>query len=111
MSDDDEFRTAYPALTKELESGTVKSGINGARAMSEKTETPSTERFLPNVVDYIRRCDTMDQAVEIINYMLKRGEINTKQAREFKSQLKAQGIRSFGTKKETDHYLHFGTSE
>ena len=111
MSDDDEFRTAYPALSKELKSGTARVEINGVRTMSEKTDTASTERFLPDVVDYIRRCDTMDQAVEIINYMLKRGEINTKKAREFKSQLKAQGLRSFGTKKETDHYLHFGTSE
>ncbi|MCK4740090.1 MAG: DUF2095 family protein [Candidatus Thorarchaeota archaeon] len=111
MPNDDEFRTAYPALNKELESGTAKVEIDGVRAMSEKTETPSAERFLPDVADYIRRCDTMDQAVEIINYMLKRGEINTKEARKFKSQLKAQGLRSFGTKKETDHYLHFGTSE
>ena len=111
MPDDDKFRTAYPALNKELESGTAKVGIDGVRTMSEKTDTPSTERFLPDVVDYIRRCDTMDQAVEIINYVLKRGEINTKQAREFKSQLKAQGLRSFGTKKETDHYLHHGVSE
>lgn len=111
MPNDDEFRANYPTLSKELESGTVKAKINGVRTMTEKTETPSAERFLPNVVDYIRRCDTMDQAVEIINYMLKRGEINTKEAREFKSQLKAQGLRSFGTKKETDHYLHFGTSE
>jgi hypothetical protein len=53
----------------------------------------------------------MDQAVEIINYMQKRGEINTKEAKEFKSQLKANGLRSFGTKKETDHYLHYGTTE
>jgi len=111
MPNDDEFRTAYPSLNKELESGTAKVRISGVCTMSEKTDTPSTERFLPHVVDYIRRCDTMDQAVEIINYMLKRGEINTKEAREFKSQLKAQGLRSFGTKKETDHYLHFGLSE
>jgi len=111
MPNDDEFRTDYLALNKELESGTAKVRINGVRTMSEKTDTPSTERFLPDVVDYIRRCDTMDQAVEIINYMLKRGEINTKEAREFKSQLKAQGLRSFGTKKETDHYLHHGLSE
>ncbi len=111
MSDDDEFRTAYPALSKELESGTTKVSINGVRTMSEKTDTASTERFLPDVVDYIRRCDTMDQAVEIINYMQKRGEINTKEAKEFKSQLKTNGLRSFGTKKETDHYLHYGTTE
>lgn len=111
MPDDDKFRTAYPALNKELESGTAKVGIDGVRTMSEKTETTSTERFLPDVVDYIRRCDTTDQAVEIINYMLKRGEINKKEARKFKSQLKANGLRSFGTKKETDHYLHYGLSE
>jgi len=111
MPNDDEFRTTYPALNKEIESGTAKVGISGVHTMSEKTDTTSTERFLPDVVDYIRRCDTMDQAVEIINYMLKQGEINAKQSRKFKSQLKAQGLRSFGSKKETDHYLHYGVTE
>jgi hypothetical protein len=111
MSEDGEFREAFPALSKELEEkSTKKYKIDGVRTMSEETESTKGEKvsFEPDVVDYIRRCDTMSQAMEIIEFLLKQSEITTAQAREIKSQLKADGLRSFGSKKEKDHYLHHG---
>ncbi|MHA1934246.1 MAG: DUF2095 family protein [Candidatus Thorarchaeota archaeon] len=111
MKQDDEFGDAFPALKEELESGrTQEHRIDGVRTMSEEPKEEPTERtFVPDVVDYIRRCDTVTQAVEIIDYMVNRGELSKKEAREIKTQLKSDGIRSFGAKKEKDHYLHHGT--
>ncbi|MFX1482687.1 MAG: DUF2095 family protein [Promethearchaeota archaeon] len=111
MSDDDEFREAFPALSRELEEKTTKTyKIDGVRTMSEDAELRGSEKesFEPDVVDYIRRCDTMSQAVEIVDFLLKQNEISPAQAREIKSQLKSEGLRSFGSKKEKDHYLHHG---
>jgi len=111
MSDDDEFRKNYPNLTKELESGGAsKYKIDGVRTMSEEAEDKGADEgtFLPNVVDYIRRCDTLPQAMEIIDYMVKKGELPVTQGKQIKTQLKTDGIRSFGSKKEKDHYLHHG---
>jgi hypothetical protein len=110
MSEDDEFRQSFPALTKELEEGNTQSfKIDGVRIMSEESDHGQEKQtFTPDVVDYIRRCDTVPQAVEIVDFLAKRGEITPAQAKAIKSQIKAEGIRSFGAKKEKDHYLHHG---
>ena len=114
MSEDGEFREEFPSLSKELqEKSTQTYRIDGVRIMSEETEPTKGAKmsFEPDVVDYIRRCDTMSQAMEIVEFLLKQSEITTAQAREIKSQLKEDGLRSFGSKKEKDHYLHHGVGE
>ena len=109
MSEDKEFRDAYPELSKELnEGGTQIHRIAGVRTMSEEKESPEVETYTPTVIDYIRRCDSIKQAEEIVEYLVKQDEINLQQARAIKRQLKTDGIRSFGTKKEKDHYLRHG---
>lgn len=113
MSEDGEFREVFPTLSKELEEQTTKTfKIDGVRTMAEETESRGEAKtFTPDVVDYIRRCDTVSQALEIVDFLMKQNEINPSQAREIKSQLKADGLRSFGSKKEKDHYLHHGIGE
>jgi len=59
----------------------------------------------PNVVDFIRRCDTKEQAKEIIDFMEKKGELNKEDAKKIRKQLTKEGLRSFGAKKEKDHYF------
>jgi hypothetical protein len=111
MSEDEEFRRNFPALSKELEEGTTQQvPIDGVRTVSEESESKEEEKinYTPDIVDYIRRCDTLTQANEIVDFLAKQGEISVGQARAIKSQLKAEGIRSFGSKKEKDHYLHHG---
>lgn len=111
MSDDDEFRKSFPALNKEMESGdTMEFRIDGVRTMSEEPEDDTADdgTFLPSVIDYIRRCDTVPQAMEIVDYMVTRGELTLSKAKTIKKQLKSDGLRSFGAKKEKDHYLHHG---
>ena len=110
MSEDEEFRQSFSALAKELEeSGTQSFNIDGVRTMSEESDQGQEKQtFTPDVVDYIRRCDTVPQAVEIVDYLAKRGEITAAQAKAIKTQIKTEGLRSFGAKKEKDHYLHHG---
>ncbi|TFH09075.1 MAG: DUF2095 domain-containing protein [Candidatus Thorarchaeota archaeon] len=111
MSEDDEFRRNFPALSKELEEENTQAfPIDGVRTVSEESESKDEEKinYTPDVVDYIRRCDTLTQANEIVDFLAKQGEITDGQARAIKSQLKSDGIRSFGAKKEKDHYLHHG---
>jgi len=111
MGDDDEFRKSFPALSRELEGReTQEYSIDGVRTMSEDQDeqTADGETFLPNAIDYIRRCDTVPQAMEIVDYLFNRGELTTGQARDIKKQLKSEGLRSFGAKKEKDHYLKHG---
>jgi len=113
MDIDENFRQLYPAITEELETGDAKEfKIDGVRNVSNPPKRPvKKETFVPNVVDYIRRCDTVSQAEEIVDYLNTQGEITTGEARSIKKQLKSEGLRSFGTKKEKDYYLKHGLEQ
>ena len=124
------IKKIFPHLYEELETGEVKVPINSVRknpleaeeaAVGEEcedcteeefttsTETPDKLRhFNPSVVDFIRRCDTEVQAEEIIAYLQKKGEITQENAQELRCQLKRDGVRSFGPKKEENHYFREG---
>jgi hypothetical protein len=124
------LKKMFPNLCNELETGEVKVPINAVRknlleaeetASGEEyedctkeefttcTETPDKLRhFNPSAVDFIRRCDTEAQAEEIITYLQKKGEITQENAQELRCQLKRDGVRSFGPKKEESHYFREG---
>ncbi|TFG13361.1 DUF2095 domain-containing protein [Candidatus Thorarchaeota archaeon] len=113
MDIDENFRQLYPAIAEELETPDAKKlKIDGVRNVSDPPKRPvKKQTFVPNVVDYIRRCDTVSQAVEIVDYLNNQGEITSGEARAIKRQLKSEGLRSFGTKKEKDYYLKHGLEQ
>ena len=120
------LKKMFPNLCKELETGDVKVPINAVRKNPQEaedaaceeceeeefapcTETPDKLRhFNPSAVDFIRRCDTEAQAEEIIAYLNKKGEITKEYAEELRCQLKREGVRSFGPKKEENYYFREG---
>jgi len=123
------IKKIFPHLYEELENGEVKVPINAVRKnpleaeaaaegeeldcmedeITSFTETPDKLRhFNPSAVDFIRRCDTELQAEEIIAYLLKKGEITRENAEQIRFQLKRDGLRSFGPKKEEYHYFKEG---
>lgn len=120
------MKKMFPNLIKELEGGEVKVKIDSVRADAETAEKAVIDpedlaiaeaeaalpdkfrHYNPTVEDFIRRCDTNKQAEEIIAYMLKRGEITEAEAKKIRAQLKKEGVRSFGPKKEEDYYFKQG---
>jgi hypothetical protein len=124
-----DIKKMFPHLYRELEEGENKIPINGIRKnaaeaeaeecacdeyaqeeeLTRYTETPDKLRhFNPQAVDFLRRCDTPEQAEEIIAYLQKKGEITKEYAQELRCQLKKDGVRSFGPKKEENHYFREG---
>lgn len=109
--DKETFKKLFPNLAKELDSGEHKVAINSVRTDIQTGERASTERFthyMPDVIDFIRRCDTEEQAKEIIDFMEKRGEIERQYAKKLRKQLREKGVRSFGPKKEENYYFKHG---
>jgi hypothetical protein len=105
------FKKMFPHLIKEIESGDGKINIDSVRTDAEKAEEALHDKFRhysPTVVDFIRRCDTEKQAESIIDFMEKRGELTAEQAKKLKLQLKKEGVRSFGPKKEDGYYFKQG---
>ena len=127
-----DIKKMFPHLYEELEAGEVKVSIDGVRKnvaeaeaevkgglhrdqagveedLLECTEAPDKLRhFNPEAVDFLRRCDTKEQAEEIIAYLEKKGEITKEYASELRCQMKKGGVRVFGPKKEENHYFREG---
>jgi hypothetical protein len=109
--DKEKFKKMFPNLAEELKSEEHKVPMNSVRTNAQAGEKASAKRFLnymPDVIDFIRRCDTEKQAEEIIAYMEKRSEIEREYAEKLRKQLKEKGVRSFGPKKEDNFYLKHG---
>ena len=108
------FKKMFPNLSEELEGGDGKIPIDAVRTDSdageaaEKAMPDKFRNYDPNVVDFIRRCDTEEQAKTIIAYLEKRGEVSKEYAKELRQQLKREGVRSFGPKKEEGYYFKQG---
>ncbi len=101
------FKKMFPKLTEEMETDESHFRISSVRSEVGVAERASAKRFdnyIPDAVDYIRRCDNEKQAEEIIDYLERRNEITKEYAHKLRKQLKTGGVRSFGPKKQDDYY-------
>ena len=102
------FKRMFPNLTEEMETGENRVGISSVRSDTAVAERATTakrfDNYVPDAVDYIRRCDNEKQAEEIVIYLEKRHEITVEYAQKLRKQLKTKGVRSFGPKKADDYY-------
>lgn len=95
------FKEMFPNLAKEIDSGKSLTDIVFEASSNTKKEWAGYE---PNFTDFLRRCDTDEEALGIINYLEERGEITLKKAEELRNRLEKEGLRSFGPKKSPGFY-------
>lgn len=105
------FKTMFPNLSEEMENKQCQVAISSIRSDVQTGEHAVAKRFdgyVPDAIDFIRRCDNEKQAEEIIDYLENRNEINNAYAQRLKKQLREKGVRSFGPKKQDDYYSREG---
>ena len=98
----EEFKRKYPNLFREIR------GSKTVRVAAVRTDAREAERagagYGPSAIDFLRRCETDEQAVEIIGFLESQGEIDPDYAGRLRAQLARCGLRSFGSKREPGHY-------
>lgn len=98
------FKELFPNLARELEEDVYSVELHGVRDRSFD-EAQINELRHPDVISFIRRAETEEQALEVIDFMERRGEISREYANKLREQLKTKGLRSFGPKKEPGYYF------
>lgn len=98
-----ELKKIFPHLAQELKGSDQSMPISGVR--SDPSLTEDWRGYNPDVIDFLRRCTTITEGLEIVNYLESQQEITPDYAKKLRKQLQNQGIRSFGSKKEHDFYL------
>jgi hypothetical protein len=63
------------------------------------------EGFDPSAVDFIRRAKTKGEALEVINYLEKRKELNEQEAKDLRKKLETEGLEGFGEHKKHGYYF------
>lgn len=102
--DKEEFKRKFPTLFKEIESKKAKIKINKTNSSNNQSKE-LFRGYMPTAIDYLRRCDTEEQAEKTIECLLKNKEISESYGKKLKKVLKKKGIRGFGPKKEDGYYL------
>ncbi len=98
--DPDYFKEKFPELYEEVEGDGKTIEVDGVRTDAKEEE----EKIGPNIVDFIRLCDTEDEALEIINHMEAEDKIDSEYASDLRKQLTHRGLRSFGSKRKPGDY-------
>ncbi|MCC6041916.1 MAG: DUF2095 family protein [Desulfurococcaceae archaeon] len=94
----EEFKKRFPHLAEEILSGKTKS-------IRLKVHIIDPWRgYVPTAVDYIRRCKTIEEAFEVLDYLVKRNELSLEEAEKYKELLRNGGIEAFGGRKEDNYY-------
>ncbi len=101
----------FPNLAQEIENGEAKVKIDSVNLNADTDEKVSPDKlrdFNPSVIDFLRRCETNDHAESIIAFMENKGDLDRRHAERLRLQLRKEGVRSFGPKKEDGYYFKQG---
>lgn len=96
----EEFRRKFPHLALELQGSSNKR----LRTLIDRDIDPFLG-YEPTVEDYIRRCDTLEEAEQTIDWLLNHGKLRKDKAMELKRRLQKEGLQDFGSRKEPGYYL------
>lgn len=93
----EELRKMFPNLMKELEDVSIEDKI--------VLKIDKSRGFEPTVIDFIKRCDRDEEALEIIDYLERKGEITKEYAESLRIRIREKGVRSFGRKRKPGYYF------
>ena len=102
--DDREFKRKFPHLYEELEDSTSGESEDSDNPRSQDAEPDVSDTYSTDAISYIRRARTNEEAIEVVSYLRKRGELSENDASGIIKQVKERGVRSFGSLKTWGHY-------
>ena len=88
--DRETLRKRFPHLAAELDQSIMKVSIDSVRSNADdgaKIASRKATGYNPDIVDFLRRCDTDKEALEIVDFMEKRGEISKEYGKKLREQL------------------------
>jgi len=100
----EDFKEHFPAIHREITEGNEKLEEEEIRTSSGIKHVRRFRGYTPGVVDFICRCETKEEAIEIIEYLLKKGELSEEYAASLRKQLNEKGLEFFGEHREPGYY-------
>ncbi|TFF85075.1 MAG: DUF2095 domain-containing protein [Promethearchaeota archaeon] len=93
---------------KSIQIDSIDYDVEESKQLEEKNVTCLDNLSNPKAIDFIRRCSSNEEAIEILDYLLERDEITREEYRELKNQID-NGLEKFikksGGFKEPGYYI------
>lgn len=102
--DKEDFQSHFPVLYREIMEGEDKIQEDEIRTPAGSKKARKFKGHTPGVIDFICRCSTEEEALEIIEYMFKKGDVSEGHTNELKKQLKEKGLEFFGKHQKPGYY-------
>ncbi len=100
----EEFRRKYPHLAKEILDSDETPHMELSVAYRAPPSLDPWRGYVPGPIDYLRRARDEKEAREVIQYLLRHGEITSDEAKYYLDLLEEKGLEAFGPRKEGDYY-------
>jgi hypothetical protein len=102
-----EFKKKYPNLAKEITANrsVTLSELMESSNLSKNPKDDHSENN-PKQEDYLRRCETVEEAKMTIDYLKQKGDISVSKADRLNEKLKKEGLRLFRHKRDVDTLRH-----
>lgn len=102
--DEKELKKSYPNLHKELADSGGDQPEESDSHKRRKVKVDMGRGYDPSILDFLQRCSTDDEALAIIDFMEKKGDISRPYANSLRKKVADKGVRSFGPKRNPGHY-------
>ena len=100
----EDFKEYFPSIYEEIVESNHELEENETRTSTGSKSVRKFRGYNPSITDFICRCKTDEEALEIIKYMLEKGEITEEEEKAIKKQLEEKGLESFGPHREAGYY-------
>ncbi|MCY0867898.1 MAG: DUF2095 family protein [Desulfurococcus sp.] len=97
----EDFKEKYPNLAREILDG---EGEGDLKIIFDASYIDPWKGYLPSAIDYIRRCKTVEEALEVLDYLVKHEELSVEEGVRLRRILEEKGLEYFGRRKEDDYY-------
>lgn len=102
----EEFKKKFPNLYKELIEGRGRI-VSTYIDYNDRSADP-WRGYEPSPIDYIRRAKTVDEALEVIDFLEKVGELKKDRADELRRLVREKGLHVLGPRKRNGYYFLVG---
>lgn len=102
--EEEELLDTFPTLFQEIKSGEQNIVEQEARTSSGSKKLRRFQSYTPGVSDFLCRCKSEKEAEEIIEFLLKKGDITEEHAQYLQKQLDEKGLEFFGEHRAPGYY-------
>ncbi len=102
--EEEEFNDVFPSLFRDIKDGEKSIMEEELRTSACSKKARKFRGHIPGAIDFICRCKSDQEAEEIIDYLLRKGEITEEHADNLKKQLQEKGLKYFGEHRTPGYY-------